>query len=226
MVLPFYYEQGVLDIVIKKIKCKYPDQLIVLATTDNEIDNELIGIAFENDIEFYRGDEQNVLSRFIDVGEKYNLENIIRVCADNPFLDVEHIQILINKIEDLDVDYVSYKAKNGIPVIKSHLGLFTEAVKLKTLKTIPTLTDDNFYFEHVTNFVYQNQYKILLLELPDYFDNTEYIRLTLDTKEDFLLEKKLYKKTKGFDTKELINYIKSDKDLIKLMTEQINLNQK
>lgn len=226
MILPFYNEYGVLDIVIKKIKNKYPKQLIVLATTTNRIDDELIEIAQKNEIEYYRGDEHNVLSRFIEISDKYEVENVIRVCADNPFLDVDHISELIKNIESSDYDYVSYKTKVDIPVIKSHLGLFTEAVKSKVLKKIPNLTNNKFYFEHVTNFIYENDFRIQLLELPNYFIGTEDIRLTLDTIEDFLLEKQLYEIAKGFNTKELINYIKSDKDLMKEMTDQIKLNQK
>ena len=36
-----------------------------------------------------------VLSRFIDTAEKYNIKKIIRVCADNPFLDMESLKTLI-----------------------------------------------------------------------------------------------------------------------------------
>lgn len=226
MVLPFYNEQGVLDIVIKKIKDKYPDQLIVLVTTIKSVDEELIEIANNNKIEYYRGDELNVLSRFIEVANKFRLKYVVRVCADNPFLDVDHISELIKVIKTSDFDYVSYKTTEGIPVIKSHLGLFTEVVRLDALKKIPELTNNKFYFEHVTNFIYENDFNIKLLELPDCFNNTENIRLTLDTSDDFLLEKQLYKKTKNLDTKELINFIKSDKDLINEMTNQIKLNQK
>lgn len=226
MVLPFYNEQGVLDIVIRKIKNKYPEQIIILATTDNKVDDELIDIANKNKIEYYRGDEHNVLSRFIEISDKYEFENIIRVCADNPFLDVDHISILINEIENTEYDYVSYKTNNGLPVIKSHLGLFTEAVKSLTLKEIPDLTKDSFYFEHVTNYIYENSYNIQLLELPTFFSETEGIRLTLDTSEDFLLEKDLYRKTLNYSTKKLIKYIKLNTNLTKQMTAQIKLNQK
>jgi spore coat polysaccharide biosynthesis protein SpsF len=226
MVLPFYQDKGVLELLIKKIKKQYPNTIIVLATTDNKADDELEQIALENEIQCYRGDENNVLSRFIEVGEQYHLKNIIRVCADNPFLDVLHIQELTSKIEEGKYDYVSYKNNKGTPVIKTHLGLFTEAASLNALKSIAKNTDKKLYLEHVTNYLYTHDYEIKLLDLPEYFNNTDSIRLTLDTLEDFQLEKALYSKLKDASTKELIEYIKHDKNIIGKMKEQIIKNTK
>ena len=227
MVLPFYKDLNVLDIVIDKLKKQYADTLIVLATTINSIDDELVEIAKKHNIDCYRGSENNVLSRFIEVGEKYNLEYLVRVCADNPFLDVAHIQVLIDTIETENFDYVSYKNSQGVPTIKTHLGLFTEAVTLSTLKTIPDKTNKSIYFEHVTNYVYEHDnYKLGLICLPKYFDKTENIRLTLDTQDDFDLEKMLFTKLQHYATKDLIHYIKSEPNLLTKMQEQIIQNTK
>ena len=38
-------------------------------------------------IKFFRGSQNNVLKRYIDAAEKYDLNHIIRITADCPFTD-------------------------------------------------------------------------------------------------------------------------------------------
>jgi len=228
MVLPFDGDKNVLEILLDKLKEYYPSYPIILATTTAPQDDELAEIARNKKLFVFRGDKKNVLSRFVEAGEKYQLDNIIRVCADNPFLDMPHIQELIDLIEQGEADYVSYQNQDGLPVIKTHLGLFTEAVKLKSLKRIQKDTDEPQYFEHVTNYIYENseEFKVSLINLPNYFKQTKNIRLTLDTASDFEMEKSLYKKYEHLNTRELIERIKQDKYLLKKMKREIEKNQK
>jgi len=228
MTLPFADDKNVLEIIIEKIKKKYAGYPIILATTTSVEDDKLEEIAKENQIQIFRGSENNVLNRFIEAGKKFELENIIRVCADNPFLDTPHIQKLIDSIEKNDIDYASYKNEKGLPVIKTHLGLFTEAVKLNSLKKIEESTSESIYLEHVTNYIYEHKkmFKLNLINLPDYFKNTENIRLTMDTASDFELEKKIFSTYNNLNTRELIHKIKEDKSILNQMQKEINNNKK
>lgn len=228
MVLPFYKGKGVLELLLEKLIKEFPKEQIVLATTVNINDDELVEIANSFKINIYRGSESNVLSRFIEASESFGFTNIIRICADNPFLNIPHIHTLINKIEIGLWDYVSYKTDNGLPTIKSHLGLFTEAVTLKALKRVNEKTKRSLYLEHVTNYIYEyrNDFTIQLLELPLYINDTESIRLTLDTVEDFELEKKLFRNTNYLSTENLIEHLKKNKFILKRMANQIDFNLK
>lgn len=228
MVLPFFNGKGVLELLIEKLLQQFPKEQIVLATTTNAHDDELEAISKKKQINCYRGSETNVLQRFVKAAEAFGTEYIIRICADNPFLDIPHIHDLISEIEKGDFDYVSYKTENGLPTIKSHLGLFTEAVSLAALKKVAQYTNEVFYQEHVTNFIYENpiHFKIKLLELPEYMDDTETIRLTLDTKEDFKLYQELFFSFQNKNTKSTIDFIKRDKNLKERMTREINRHTK
>ncbi|RPD91714.1 hypothetical protein EGM88_14335 [Aureibaculum marinum] len=228
MVLPFYKEKGVLELLFEKLTTHYSTEKIVLATTINTIDDELIAIAQKFNIKTYRGSEDNVLERFIKAATQFNFKTIIRICADNPFLDIEHISQFISEIEHNNLDYVSYKLPNGLPTIKSHLGLFTEAVSLKALLSVSKSTSLSLYQEHVTNYIYTHpeSYKIQLLEMPNYMANTENIRLTLDTIEDFKLEQDLYKKMKSKSVETLVNYLKNNQVLLEKMKHEISKHSK
>lgn len=228
MVIPFYGQKGVLELLIEKLTTQFSADKIVLATTVNPLDDELITIAEKFKINTYRGNENNVLDRFKEAAEQFNFTTIIRVCADNPFLDIEHIPKFIKEIEGAKIDYVNYKLPNGLPTIKSHLGLFTEAVSLAALKTVNKSTSLSLYQEHVTNYIYEHpeKFKIKLIEMPDYMLGTDNIRLTLDTIEDFKLEQQLYMKMKNESIQSLVAYLKDNHGLLEIMKSEIRKHSK
>ena len=71
---------------------------------------------------YYRGSEEDVLERFIGAAREYDFHNLIRICADNPFLDVKGTVSLLNFHLENQNDYTGYKLSNGLPSIKSHSG--------------------------------------------------------------------------------------------------------
>jgi len=60
---------------------------------------------------------------------------------------------------------------------------------------IKELTDNEFYFEHVTNYVYENEdiFKVKKLKIKNE-DDVKNIRLTIDDEDDFNLSQTIYKK--------------------------------
>jgi spore coat polysaccharide biosynthesis protein SpsF len=94
VVMPFYDKKSIIEILIDRISAihNYP---IVLATTSNISDDVLINVAKSKGVQTFRGDEHNVLQRFIGCAEQYAFNSIIRVCADNPFLDVQLIEPMV-----------------------------------------------------------------------------------------------------------------------------------
>lgn len=69
ILLPFYGEQRIIDILIANIKQACPDKCIVLATTNRPQDDVLAETARQAGILSFRGDEDNVLDRFIRAAE-------------------------------------------------------------------------------------------------------------------------------------------------------------
>jgi spore coat polysaccharide biosynthesis protein SpsF len=92
MLKPFYQNQTILQIIIENLK-RDIDLPIILATTNNPNDDCLEQVAEENGIFCFRGSEENVLQRFIDAAHQYQVDVIIRVCADNPFLNPAYILV-------------------------------------------------------------------------------------------------------------------------------------
>ena len=89
-------------------------------------DDVLEQVAREAGIDCFRGDEDNVLDRFIRAAEAFGLDRFIRVCSDNPFLRPDTFQTFFDAFDKEPADYIAYGFADGRPTIKSHIGLFAE----------------------------------------------------------------------------------------------------
>jgi spore coat polysaccharide biosynthesis protein SpsF (cytidylyltransferase family) len=228
MLLPFFNGSTILEIVIDRLIKEFGVQNIVLATTENKHDDSLEQVAKQKAITCFRGDEQNVLKRFIDCAEKFETENIVRVCADNPFLDVQLLSKLIAFATKEKCDYASYKV-NNVPAIKTHYGFFAEYVSLKALKKVSTDTNDKFFQEHVTNYIYTNPdgFVIKWMNAPELIEANSDVRLTVDTMEDFEICKSIYSELESdFSYASILKLINVNPELQNKMSSQIQKNGK
>lgn len=78
ILLPFYGEQRIIDILIANIKQACPDKCIVLATTNRPQDDVLAETARQAGILSFRGDEDNVLDR-LSVLPKFSVSTALSV---------------------------------------------------------------------------------------------------------------------------------------------------
>ncbi len=232
MVLPFYEGKGILETILVRLNQAHLGVSIVVATTEKETDDIICEIAVRCGVDFFRGNEMDVLSRFINAAEKYEIEKIIRICADNPFLDLYSLKNLIYNFDDSNYDYMSFCKANGTPTIRTHYGFYAEGVNLKALKKIESLTDDQLYREHVTNFIYSTaeHFNIHFETIDEEVEKAENIRLTIDTLSDFSLAQTIYHKMKKnkipFHPNNIVRYIGDNAQWLNLMKNEIARNTK
>lgn len=226
IILPIEREFTFLDLLLSKIKKNFPTIPIILATSKNEENEILKKYAEKNKVVFFKGEENNVLKRFIDCAENYQLKSIIRICSDNPFLDIQLLKNLIDNYED--EDYFSYKV-NSNPSILTHYGFFAEIVSLNALKKVQK-NKKGECLEHVTNCIYTNKTGDFRINFIEKKIDNNYIRCTLDTLQDFKNLKEIYfnwyKKTSDNSYKSLLEYISKNKELKELMKKEILRNSK
>lgn len=223
MIIPFYSSKGILETIISRIiqrKFNFP---IILATTANPKDDVIEKIASDAGIKHFRGSEDNVLDRFIKAGEQYKIDKIIRICADNPFLDLNALEYLAKSFINRDVDYWCYALSDNTPTIKTHYGFWAEGVKLSALKKVKDYTKDSLFLEHVTNYIYSNpnNFSIHFEPIEKIIEEQQSIRLTVDTQEDFKLCQKVYSSLISnkipITSIDITNYIKSQIEVLELM---------
>jgi len=214
-----------LDVLLKRLSILKKSIPIILATSNLEVDDVLEKYSNKHQIKFFRGSEQHVLDRFIKCAEKNNLNSIIRICSDNPFIDVESILEVYENYKG--EDYLSYKI-NHLPSILTHYGFFCEIVSLSALKRIYRENSIDC-FEHVTNCIYTNPNKFNVRFIEKSIDNKN-IRCTLDTKGDFKNLRKLYfdivKDKPEIGYLDIIKYIEKESSITKSMKKIIKENSK
>lgn len=232
--LPFYKDQSILEIIIQRLKKNFQNYPIIVATSVLPEDMRIKQIADNCKVFSYLGDEKNVLKRFIDAATFFNATSVVRICADNPFLDMTLLKEIIENASD-KVDYVTHEVL-GIPSMRTHYGLWAEYVKTEALLKINQATEDCLYKEHVTNYIYTYPEKFIIKYLnADYIaKKLNNIRLTVDTKVDFELASyifhNIYEKNENFDYNDIEFFFESNfsniAHILKRMANEISNNNK
>jgi spore coat polysaccharide biosynthesis protein SpsF len=231
MILPFYQNHGILEIIIQRIKLAKLNIPIILATTLNPNDNQIEELALKNEIIVFRGSENNVLDRFINAANLHKIDKIIRVCADNPFLDMFALKNQIDAFQNTDDDYWCYCKSDFTPTIKTHYGFWTEGVTLSALKKVASLTNEKLFSEHVTNYIYStpNEFKIHFETINSNIEKELNIRLTIDTVNDFEIAKEIFNAIINkvpFEAEQIITFVKQNPKWVDVMKNEITNNIK
>ena len=151
---------------------KYVDKVIV-ATTTNSKDDEIAEWCESEKIPYFRGSEEDVLDRYYKTAKKFNIDTVVRVTSDCPFVDPSIIDTSILLRDIYDKDYVSNRIK-----------------KMSTLEKTWKEAKDQREREHVDPYILSHLEIFSMYEFP-YEKDLSYIRLTVDYPEDFELTKQL-----------------------------------
>lgn len=223
VILPFYNGKSILELILEKLK--KINVSIVVATSKDALNDEIEDLCHGLNVAVFRGDEEDVLSRFVSIMEQQNWSHCIRICADNPFIDVDGVEVLLQEaLKTNSFDYLSYFV-DDTPVIKTHWGLWGEVASLRALKQANEVNDP-FYHEHVTNYIYEHPSMFIIkrMSVPSYVKRYNQIRLTVDTKEDFTIAQGLY--SDSISTETLLEKIEKDLELKNRMRRNIEQNSK
>ncbi len=214
-------DKPLLKLMVQRIgQAKNIDQVIV-ATTKNARDDVIANLCVKEKIDYYRGDEDDVLSRYYFSANKNKADVIVRLTADCPLVDPTDIDLMLETfIESGDLDFYS----NSEPLPSTwadgtDISIFT----MKALEEAHTNAGLPSEREHVTFYFWnkKNKFRIKKLDIDPPEDN---IRITLDYPEDFeLIEKIINKLSNGID----INHI-TRKEIMSYVEESrlVNINNK
>lgn len=183
-VLRILKDKSVLGHIITRLRKVVELDDIIVATSDNKIDDVIELECKKYGIKCFRGSEENVLKRYYDAAVFSKATDIVRICADNPLLDWHIINEQIKIYKQGLYGFVC--SDSNVP-----LGLGGEIFSFEMLKRANELAKDDYQREHVTPYMYDNEKKIFKYQIEK--DCSKY-RLTLDTEEDWLLIEKLYDK--------------------------------
>ena len=167
----------------------------------------------DNHIRYFRGNLNNVLKRFFDTAKQVGADIIVRITADCPLIDPEVVDNVISGFLEGGYDYYSNTNPPTFPD-----GLDTEVFSFATLERAYKEAELQSEIEHVTPYI-RNHPGIFKMGNYKSEINYEYLRWTLDNREDYDLLTRIFnalrKENSFISHKEVMNYIDADSNLLK-----------
>ncbi|HIP38566.1 MAG TPA: hypothetical protein EYG88_04160, partial [Desulfocapsa sulfexigens] len=218
MPLPSDGDTAVLQHVIRRVRKAELVQEIIVATTVNEADDPIVMMAGDEGVQYFRGSEDDVLARFYGAATAFDLDIIVRITSDCPCIDPSIIDRLIRFHCSENADYSS----NGITRTYPR-GLGAEIMNFDVLEKAHQQAREPFEREHVTAFIYHSRsasFKVATLSAPAHLTAPD-IRLTLDTRQDYLFFDALFRKIfddslspEDFTTADVLRILRKNKELL------------
>ena len=165
-----------LEILLLRLKKHFEVGQIYVATTRDTSDDWVCELAEHHQITYFRGDENDVLSRYYECASLHKLKTIVRITGDCPLSDGKIIKSVIEKYRKRKLDYCSNVLPPTFPD-----GLDVEVFSFQALSWVAENASGQER-EHVTTSIIKNQ-KFIRENVQWTRDLSSY-RLTLDYYED------------------------------------------
>lgn len=171
----------VLDYVVSRCRKVQGVSEVVVATSALPQDDAIETWCTENRVSFFRGSEDDVLSRYYHCVQNYKSDYIIRVTSDCPFVDYEMASDIVQAMNAQPADYI--KVVGDLP-----RGLVVELFSYKALEFIHQNGHEPRHREHVTYYGYEypEQFTVTTYHPPTSIQQPQ-LRITLDTEDDYQL---------------------------------------
>jgi spore coat polysaccharide biosynthesis protein SpsF len=178
-VLMQIHGQSMLERAIRRLRASPAIDEVAVLTTRLREDDVVVAEAQRLNARFYRGPEQDVLTRFYEAAEKFQPDIIIRATADNPLIEIGSIDRIVEALCSKGLDWCMEK---DLPY-----GAATEALTAEALTKAHFKAEESHHREHVTLYIKEHteEFRQLLLFPPNLLRYPQ-VRITVDTPEDFL----------------------------------------
>jgi len=187
-----------LDYCINQLKHSKNSDKIIIATSDLKRDDPIEKHCKNLNMDYFRGDEQDVLDRHYQCAKKFSLSHIVRIPSDKPLIDPQIVDSLIEFFKGNDFDYVAnfeIIQKNNTSIFNSTYpsGTEVEIFSFNALEMAWKNAKTHDEREHVTPHFYLNP-KIFKLKYIQQSENLSHFRWSLDYENDVHLIREIIKR--------------------------------
>lgn len=156
---------------------------VVLATSNLSDDDQLESNKYMKEITFYRGHPENVLDRLVSAVNEFNIDIVIRVTGDCPFVSNDIAKFLLKEHFRSGADFT---ASNEFAV-----GTSVEIINSSSLRFLLNKFPEGHSSEYLSSYFHNNDkiFNVNIVNLPEEWVRP--YRLTLDHEEDLVLLRKI-----------------------------------
>ena len=180
--------QGMSSVERCLVNCKMFSgvDVVALATSSLEEDSVLRNHTLDGEVEFWQGDPDDVIRRYVEACDALGIDVVVRVTADCPVVSPEITTFLLQRHFSCGADYTAVR--------EGAVGTCAEIYNVEALRRILELIGEAEYSEYMTYYLRNNTdiFKVEIADLPA--DLVRDYRLTLDYQEDLELFERLYGK--------------------------------
>lgn len=193
---------------IKRIQQAKNIGKIVVATTKDRSDNPLASLLAKEGIEIYRGEIDNVISRFVEVIKKQRATTVVRLTADCPLVMSDLIDQLVEDFWSKDCDYLSNTLNPTFPD-----GLDVEVFSGAALLKLSHMNLSDGEKEHVTLGFHSRREQFIIHNFQSHVDYSD-LRWTVDYPQDLDFVRSVYSQFTDnedkFNFQEILDLIKKN----------------
>lgn len=187
---------------------------VAIATSVLPKDDPIAELTTKEGAALIRGDETDVLSRYLLAAQKLNASSIIRITADCPLMDPDVVDRASELFMTSEVDYVSNTQVRTFP-----RGLDVEVFSREVLEQMAKEAKDPQEREHVTLYLHHHAPQFQMKNFA-YSEDASRYRFTVDTEEDFELIRKLfealYPRNPAFTLEDMLHLMKEHPEWAKI----------
>jgi spore coat polysaccharide biosynthesis protein SpsF len=183
-------DRPVLAHVVERCRLSLADEVVV-ATSVMPGDDVLEAWCAHEGYPLLRGDEDDVLSRYVAAARREDADVVVLVTADCPAIDPATTDRVIRALIESGNDYASIRAEETSPSALPR-GLNVEALTREALEDVARRASQPRHREHVTLLVHEDPtFGVLRLDAPEGLARPHY-RMTLDTPADYAMLLRLF----------------------------------
>jgi spore coat polysaccharide biosynthesis protein SpsF len=193
---------------------------VIVATTTNPNDDAIVKFCIENNINYFRGSENDVLDRIASMIDEKNIDVHVECFGDSPLLDPQIVDEVVGYFlkNEKKIDYVSNSLKTTYPPGQEVIVYKGDCL----IEANNSVEKNNPLREHVSIHISQqaDKFRLVNIEAPIYY-NYPNIYLELDTAEDFQMIKAVFNHFDSinidyFSLKDILNFLDDNKELVYL----------
>tara|TARA_Y100000590_G_C15648736_1_gene987930 strand:+ start:670 stop:1431 length:762 start_codon:yes stop_codon:yes gene_type:complete len=197
--------------VAERINSSKKVDKLIICTSKNKQDLPIIDVCKKQNIEYFAGEEDDVVKRYIDAVSKYEPDHIVRVTGDNPCVSFEFIDLAIK--EHLSKNS-KYTTTDDLP-----RGMRSEIIDFNFLRNLHVKLVDPAMTEYMSWYLDRpDKWKVVKVNMPQKLKRSHY-RLTVDKKIDLDVIKKVYDvlyKGTPIDSYKIVKFLDENQDVVML----------
>lgn len=198
--------------MLDRLKLSRRTNQIIVCTSTNSQDDRLEHLAYAEEVSCFRGDEDDVLKRLHDASTLFNLDYILNITADCPFVDPLYADKIVETFETTGVDLIR--------ALDLPHGAYSYGIKPIALTQVLQIKDDINTEVWGRYFTDTDLFQVYDLEIENPIHRQPGLRMTLDYPEDLEFFKAvfaaLYQPGQVFSLDEILHFLAQHPEVVEI----------